>query len=210
VEEGLLLNGLGLGRNDLAVDEGVEPTAAVLADAADSDAARAEDAAMGTGQAAHASGSDRIVERFTKQSLADVGLGFVTRPEVTYPKTNRRLLPGEAGANGRGEWRVWIQGDRRRPSECIRGVGRERFVVHQALRVRSRRNSRTGPLAIALLHLQYAITTKLPEHLTDIVGANLPTRSNGSCMSEISEPPAEAASGLARKSPEYRAGPRQG
>jgi hypothetical protein len=133
VEEGLLLDRLSFGRYDFAVDERVEPTAAVLADAADSDSARAEDTAMGAGYAAHAARSDRIVVRFAKQSLADVGLGFVTGPEVIYTEANRGLLAGEPGADGRGECRVGIQGDRRRPSEGIRGADRERLVVHQAL-----------------------------------------------------------------------------
>ena len=133
MEERLLLHGFRLGRHDLAVNQGVEPAAAVLADAADADPAGAKNAPMGARDAAHAAGSDGIVERFAEQSLADIRLGFVTGPQVAYPQALRRLFTGEVGTNGRSERRVGIQGDRRRSSVGLGGARRVRLVFHQAL-----------------------------------------------------------------------------
>src|ERR1035437_3832676 len=93
VVEGLLLHGLGLGRHDFAIDERVQAAAAVLAHATDSDPARAEDAAVGTCDAANTPRSERIVERFAQKSLANIRLEFVSGAQISYSETFRWFLP---------------------------------------------------------------------------------------------------------------------
>src|SRR5450830_1579160 len=133
VVEGLLLDRLGLRHDDLAVDEGVQTPAAVLADAAYADPARAQDAAMGAGHASDAAGSDRIVELLAKQGWPDVRLRLVAWAKVGDPKTCRRLLAREPGANWIRRHCVGIDLDGRRLGEGLGAASWVRLFVHQGL-----------------------------------------------------------------------------
>ena len=131
VVQRLLLDRLGLRRHGLAVDERVQQAATVLADAAQADTARTQDAPMGARDAADAAGGDGVVEGLAQEGKPDARLRRVGWSEVVDPKARRRLLTGHGGAN-RPMWPgVGIEWDGRRFGERLASVRRRDVVVHQ-------------------------------------------------------------------------------
>jgi hypothetical protein len=88
---------------------------------------------MGTGDAAHATWSDRVVEWLAEQCLADVRLGFVARAEISDTEACRRFLARKMGSNGCGDGRVRIEGHAGSLGEGVPGAVRVRSIFHQAL-----------------------------------------------------------------------------
>jgi hypothetical protein len=96
---------------------------------------------MGARYTADAAGGDGVVEGLAQECQADARLGLVGWTQIVDPKARRRLLAGHCGADRLMRSGVAVEWHGRRFGERLAPVRRVCVVVHQTLRVRSRRDS---------------------------------------------------------------------